>query len=120
MNGSLTHTHDGKLNWKHFLLTLLLGFTLTSFTYILLIPLTYWGLYGEGEMASRIIDRPFNSFIIEFGALTLALCICGILAFLSYRKRKISKTKSYVLTGVLLSIMFIFRLEIGDFIIELF
>ena len=120
MNGSLTQTRNSKLELKHFLSTFLLGFILTSFIYILLIPLTYWGLFGEGEMASRITDRPLNFFIIEFGAMTLVLCICGILAFLTYKKGKISKTKSYILTGILLSIMFIFRFEIGNFIINLF
>jgi ABC-type Fe3+-siderophore transport system permease subunit len=120
MNGSLTQDHNSKLNWKHFLLTLLLGFLLTSFIYILFIPLMYWGLFGEGEMASRIMDRPFNSFITEFGAFILVLFICGILAFLSYRKSKISQTKSYVLTGILVSVLFILRFEIGNLIIELF
>lgn len=120
MNDSSKQIRNSKLEWKHFLLTFLLGFILTAFIYILLIPLTYWGLFGEGEMASRITDRPLNSFINEFGALTLVLCICGILAFLTYKKGKTSKTKSYVLTGILISIMFIFRVEIGNFIIELF
>lgn len=120
MNGSLTQIGNSKLEWKHFLMTFLLGFILTSFIYILLIPLTYWGLFGEGEIASRIENRPLNSFIIEFGALTLVLCICVILALLTYKKGKISKTKSYILTGILISIMFIFRVEIGNFIIELF
>ena len=120
MNGSLTKILACKLEWKHFLITLLLGFIVTSFIYILLIPLIYWGLFGEGEMASRIMAIPLNSFIIEFGALPLILFICGILALLSFQNEKISKTKSYILTGILISIMFTFRIEIGDFIIELF
>lgn len=91
MNGSLTQILNSKLEWKHFLLTFLLGFILTSFIYILLIPFTYWGLFGEGETASRIMDTPLNSFIIEFGALTFVLVICGILAFLTFKKVKHQK-----------------------------
>ena len=120
MNGSLTQILNSRLEWKHFLLTFILGFILTSFIYILLIPLTYWSLYGEGETALKIMDTPLNSFIIDFGTLTFVLLICGILAFLTFRKGKASKSKSFILTGILISVMFMFRIEMGNFIIDLF
>lgn len=120
MSSNLTQILNSKLELKHFLLTFLLGFVLTSFIYILVIPLTYWGLFGEGQIASRVMDKPLNSFIIEFGALTLVLVICGILAFMTYKNGRISKTKSFILTGILISVLFMFRVELGNFIIELF
>ena len=105
---------------KHFFISLLTGFLFTSFLYVLLIPLTYWMLFGEGETGSNIMDRPINSFILEYGALIIILGIYGVLIFLTYRGNKIPKMKSYVLSGIIVSIMYIFRLEIGNFIIELF
>jgi hypothetical protein len=114
MKESLTEILKAKMEWKNFFISLALGLLFASLLYILLIPLTYWGLFGEGETASNIMDKPLNSFILEYGTLALILFIYGTLAFSTYRNEKFSKTKSFILAGIIIFAVYMFRFEIGN------
>ncbi|WP_133228580.1 hypothetical protein [Sphingobacterium corticibacter] len=119
MKESLIKILGAKIDRKLFIISLTLGFLFTSLLYILIIPLAYWGLFGEGEAAANIMDRPLNSFILEFCALTLTLCIYAALAFMSFRNEKFNKAKSYILAVILIFVIYMFRFEVGNALIDL-
>ena len=113
MKESLIKILGAKIDRKLFIISLTLGFLFTSLLYILIIPLAYW------EAAANIMDRPLNSFILEFCALTLTLCIYAALAFMSFRNEKFNKAKSYILAVILIFVIYMFRFEVGNALIDL-
>ena len=103
----------------HFLLKFLLLFLLSSSLYILIIPLFYWFSFGEGETATRIANLPLNAFTLNWAALIVVL----IITFSGIKRnvnRDLSKAKSYLLTGIIITGLYFFRFEIGEFLIILF
>lgn len=54
-----------KTNIWHFLLVFIISTLICFLSHILLIPLIYWGTYGEGAESERIEALPINIFIVE-------------------------------------------------------
>lgn len=104
----------------HFVTLSILLILFVSLLYVFFIPLIHWTLYGEGEISARVSEQPVNVFIYEWGALVIALCLCGICFYRALQHRKPDRAKSYFLAAILLLVVYIFRQEIGDFIFELF
>ena len=114
MTADLKELIKARPPFVHFVCVSSLGLVLVSLLYVFFIPLGYWSLFGEGEASARIAQQPINLFLQEWGALLIALLICGILFFRAYRLRP-QKAKSYLLTAVVLLLTYPFRQEIGDF-----
>jgi hypothetical protein len=86
---------------------------------MLAIPLVYWFAFGEGETASRIVEIPINTFILNWGALLITLILCITAISYNNRKGKVRKAKSYLLTAVIISVIYVFRTPIIDLFIGL-
>jgi succinate dehydrogenase hydrophobic anchor subunit len=107
-----------RLHLTHFLLSLLTGLVLLPFLYFFLIPLTYWFIYGEGEVAAKVVEQPANVFLQDWGALIIAVFFYFIGLFNALRFSRPSKAKSYALVGLILIVIYPFRREIGDFLFD--
>jgi len=75
---------------------------------------------GESAESDRIASLPFNMFIREWGALVLIIFLSIILTFINVKKLNFRRAKSYLLAGVTISILYLFRIQIGVFLIEIF
>ncbi|GEO02523.1 hypothetical protein AAE02nite_01870 [Adhaeribacter aerolatus] len=104
----------------HFLLILVLSFLLCSSLYILIIPIFYWFSFGEGESAARIASLPLNTFILNWAALIVVLIITFGRLKTNVKRDNLSKAKSYLLTGIIITGLYFFRLVIGESLINLF
>lgn len=109
-----------KISAVHFSIVFATAFLLCAFLWFLAIPLVYWLAFGEGQMATKISELPINIFISNWGALIPIFLIC-LLGTLNNRSRKrFSNAKSYVMTFILIFILYLFRLSIGNTIIGFF
>ncbi|MFW0717345.1 hypothetical protein [Pedobacter sp. N23S346] len=110
---------NSKTKIWHFLLVFIIS-TLTCFlSYILLIPIIYWGAYGEGAESARIEALPINVFIGEWGAIIFIILTLIILMGINLKKHKIERTKSFLLTLFIIVPLYFFRNPIIDLLIEL-
>ncbi|PWS31264.1 hypothetical protein [Pedobacter paludis] len=111
------------LNSKTKIWHLLLVFTVSTLTcyflYILIIPLIYWGAYGEGAESERIEALPINLFIGEWAALIFVVLALFILTWINLKKDRTNKAKSFLLTLFILILLYLFRKPIIDLLIEL-
>lgn len=103
----------------HFLLVFIISALVCFFSYTLIIPLIYWGAYGEGAELARIEALPINVFIDEWGALIFIVLILIILTGINLKIHKIKRTKSFILTLLIIIPVYFFRNPIIDLLIEL-
>lgn len=104
----------------HFLLVFIGAFFICSLLYVLIIPIVFWMALGESAESDRIASLPFNMFMGEWVALILTILLCAILALINLKKLNLPRAKSYLLTAVIISILYLFRTKIGDFLFEIF
>ncbi len=104
----------------HFLLVFIASFMICALFYSLIIPIIFWMILGESAGSDRIADLPFNMFIGEWGALILTILPCIIFTLINLKELSFRKAKSYLLSGVIISTLYLFRIPIGDFLIQFF
>lgn len=118
MTARFQELFKARLQLTHFLLSLLTGLILLPFLYFFLIPLTYWFIYGEGQVAARIEEQPANVFIQDWGALIITVILYFIGLLNAFRFSRPSKAKSYAFVGLILILIYPFRREIGVFLFD--
>ena len=120
----MTHTNTKLLTSQtpkvHFILVLSIGLFICSFLYILGVPLIYWFAFGEGEVSARVGSQPFNIFVGNWGALITVLIIGGIGVIKNLRTKDFSHAKSYIISGLIIIGLYIFRSKIEEFLIGIF
>ena len=104
----------------HLLLVFFIAFLTCALLYILIIPLTYWSLFGEGEESARIQSLPLNIFIANWSALIIVLSFIFIGLFTNIKTHDLGRAKSYLLTGFVVIALYIFRNQIIDLLIQQF
>ncbi len=119
MTADLKELIKARLPITHFVGVSFLGLVLVLLSYFFFIPLIYWAIYGEGAISQKIAEQPIHMFLGEWGALLVALILCGIFFLRAFRLRP-ERAKSYFLVGGLLLFIYPFRQEIGDFIFNIF
>ncbi|PWS28875.1 hypothetical protein DHW03_03305 [Pedobacter yonginense] len=103
---------------RHFFLPLISLILLWAFLYVLAIPLTYWGLYGEGAESERIESLPIHEFILNWAALILVMLTgSGLLIFNALRKN-LRYAKPYLLAMMVVILIHIFRFEIDQLLFD--
>lgn len=102
------------ISFWHFSLVLVLAVVLCSFIYVLVIPIVYWLAFGEGAESARIESLPVNIFIGNWGALILVLAGATIALIFNARRQNFSHAKSYLLTIVVVFVLYLFRLQIEN------
>ncbi len=77
----------------------------------------FWGIYGEGAESTRIAEIWYVDYIMELlpAIIVIALIIYKILKSYNY-----SLTKTYLTTLIIFVLLYVFRIPIIDFFIELF
>lgn len=107
------------LGW-HFSAIFISAFLICSLLYELIIPIIFWMALGESAESDRIASLPFNMFITEWAALILTILLCAILTLINLKKLNFQRAKSYLLTILIISILYLLRTQIGDFLFEVF
>ena len=103
----------------HFFLVLISAVLLCAFLYVLVIPIAYWLAFGEGEESARIESLPINIFIGNWGAFILTLFVCTIPFVVNFKKKNFQYAKSYLITMMIVFIIYLFRLQIGNLLIRI-
>ena len=84
---------------------------------MLVIPLIYWSIYGSGQGSARIEEIPAHVFIENWGALLVTILLCVIAVIYNNKKGNIGYAKSYLLTLIIISILYTLRVPVIDFLI---
>jgi Sec-independent protein secretion pathway component TatC len=103
-----------KTLYGHLLIRLVLFCVGAGVAYIFVIPLIFWSILGEGAGGDRIAEEPLNAFLFQYGALIIALLIIAILTGLNIKKTDFSKAKSYIIVGIVLIMLYLFKEAILD------
>jgi len=111
---------NSRISIWHFTVVLILAVLLCSFMYILGIPIAYWSAFGEGEESSRIDNLGINILIQNWGALIFVLFACAISLAVNFKREKFHYAKSYLITMMIVVVLYLIRLQIGNFLIEIF
>ena len=104
----------------HFSLVFLIAFITCALLYILIFPLTYWSLFGEGAESERIESLPFNVFIANWSALILVLSFIFTRLYTNIKTHNLARVKSYLLTSFMIIVLYLFRNQIGNFLLYQF
>lgn len=103
----------------HFLLVSSLSTIVAGILYILVIPIIYWGVLGEGQSADEITSLPIHVFIGEWMALIIVIIFLGVLTIRSSATGNLPKAKSYLFCIFTIAIIYLFRVPIFDLIFSL-
>lgn len=109
-----------KTNWLHLIIFFILATSLATVLYILIIPITFWGIYGEGASADRIGSLPITIFIGEWMPLIIVLAITGFNLSKKIFHKDLAGAKSHLLVAVLVTICYLFSVFILGFSFEIF
>lgn len=104
----------------HFLIVFITALVICSLLYVFVIPVLYWMSFGEGAESERIESLPVNIFIGNWGALIVVLLACVTGIYFQLNRNLYSQAKSFLLTGILLIVIYLFRFQIGDVVIGIF
>jgi len=105
------------ISFWHFSLVLIATVLLCGFLYVFVIPIAYWLAFGEGAESARIESLPINIFIGNWGALILILFVCAIPLAVNFKQKKFQYAKSYLITIIIIFILYLFKLQIGNLLI---
>jgi hypothetical protein len=103
--------------WSHLLLVLVAQVILAALLYVLVIPLVFWSIFGEGASSERAYNLRINIFIIEGAPLIVVLLISAAYVAWNVWQQELSKAKSHLITAVIVTVLYIFRLQLIDAII---
>lgn len=104
----------------HFVITCITFIIFCTIIYIFLIPLFHFLCFGSGQDASKINELPVNIFIQDWFALIITLAILLFLLFKNINIEKFGNAKSYLLTIIAITILYLFKIPMANKLIELF
>ncbi len=104
----------------HFFIVFITALIICSLLYVFVIPVVYWMSFGEGAVSEQIESLPVNIFIGNWGALIVVLVACAIGMYWQLNKNLYSRAKSFLLVGILLAVIYLFRVQIGNLVISVF
>ena len=110
---------NSKTSFGHLSIVFILTLLTCLFIYMLGIPLIYWSTYGESASSDRIDEMPIHIFIENWGALILVLLLCAIAMHYNFNNLEIRRSKSYLITATVISVLYIIRNPIIDIFIRL-
>jgi hypothetical protein len=103
--------------WIHLLLVLVAQVILAGLLYVLVIPLVFWSIFGEGASSDRATNLTINRFISEGAPLIVVLLISAAYVAWNVWQQELSKAKSHLITAGIVTVLYIFRLPLIDAII---
>lgn len=107
------------VSYLHLIPRLVFTLLLPGLMMYLILPVTFWSLFGSGSTASRIIELPVSRLIYQFGPLLTALIFLLWRWLRNYRKRRLVKLKSYLIILFVLFAFYPFRHAILTYVISL-
>lgn len=105
-------TLKAKIALTNFLLVLSIALVSCSVFYSLILPFTYWSLFGEGAESDCIESLPVNLFITNWSALIIVLIFILIGLYRNIKLYKLARAKSYLLTSFIIIIIYLLRNQI--------
>lgn len=100
---------SSKINWLHLMLFLTGAVLIAAFLYLIVIPITFWSIYGEGASSDRIGSLPFSIFIGEWAPLIIVLFITVFNIYHNMLAKEFSRAKSHILIALIVTILYLFR-----------
>lgn len=119
MKSTLRNIVFSKLKWWHLLSRLVPTVLVTVLLFILVIPLIFWSIYGEGAVGDRLMDLPLNRFIREWSVLIVSELFLCILLWKNIYKSNLSEAKSYLIISSIILFLYIFRMPIAQFMFSI-
>lgn len=116
----LSDVIKSKTEWGYLILFVLLAVTVSTLLYILIIPLAFWHLYGEGAESDRIGSLRISIFIGEWLPLFVVLGIFLFNIFRNMQQLKLCKAKSHLLGSIIIIGLYLLRVPILDVAFDLF
>jgi hypothetical protein len=107
-----------KTLYGHFIVHLVFILFTCGLIIYAIIPLIFWSLFGEGAAADKYSNTPLVQFIWTIGPLFLCCFLCLTLFRQEIRLKKFSKAKSYLLSTLILLLLYPFRITILDIIVN--
>jgi hypothetical protein len=107
-----------KISFWHFFFVLIAAVLLCTFLYVLGIPIIYWLAFGEGVQTVTIEGLPINIFIGNWGALIITLFCYAIPLAVNFNQKNSHYAKSYLITIIIVFILYLFRLQMGNLMIN--
>lgn len=120
MKTTIRNILSSKTKWWHLILLLIAVVLVTTFLYVLVIPITFWSIYGEGASSDRIYSLPIVIFISEWIPLIAALIFLWISYHRSVKNDNLSAAKSYLFITPILLVLYLFRYPILDLMFTIF
>lgn len=111
---------SAKTNWLHLIFFFILATTLATALYILIIPIAFWSIYGEGASSDRIGSLPITIYIGEWMPLIIVLVITGFNISRNILHEDLARAKSHLLIAVIVTVLYLFRVRILDLSFEIF
>ena len=87
---------------------------------MLIIPLTYFLIFGSGQASSRIDELPLTIFIDNWLALIAVISILFALLIHNAKRNRLRLSKSYFITIFLIIILYSLKVPLGNRITDLF
>jgi hypothetical protein len=81
-------------------------------------PMLFWFMFGEGASADRISQRPLSIFLGDFLPIIIGIAICFYQLVKKSKLGELSKAKSYFVAGLILLVVYPFRVPIINSVIE--
>jgi hypothetical protein len=114
----ITHVLSAKTFPGHLILRVLLLLLFVGLLIYLVFPLFFWLIFGESASADRISEKPTTILIADLLPLLLGIVVCFYQFIRKSRKGEASKAKSYLLAGLVLLMVYPFRMPIINAAIE--
>jgi len=109
-----------KTNWLHLLTFLILACLLATIMYILILPIAFWIIYGEGQSAGRVEQLPIDIFIGEWIPLIFVLTITGFNIYINILKRDLARVKTHLFGAIAVTVLYLFRFHILNVGVKIF
>lgn len=120
MKYTVKHIFASENIWWHLVSLLITMALFVTFIYIFLIPFVFWSIYGEGATSDRIGSLPGVIFIGEWLPLIIGLALLGFGFYRSIKKQNLPKAKSYILAAIGLTLLYLLRVPILDYMFTIF
>lgn len=104
-----------KTEFKNIVISSLLLFTLLILLFVIEI-FVFWGIYGEGATASRISEIWYVEIILTYFPIVLIGSYLIFKTYTNYKNQKYVKSKTNIITLMILILLFLIRNEIQELI----
>ena len=76
------------------------------------IPFVFYGMFGVGDYATQMAEKPITSLLTTILPVLFGLGFCSYKIWEKFRSRNLDEAKSYLLAGFIFLALYPFRIQI--------